>query len=69
MANYPVVIYGASGYTGMLVMDWLIDQNIPFKAVGRDTARSRQGMKSSRSSTMSMRWPRYSKARKSSAIR
>ena len=44
MSNYPVVIYGASGYTGMLVMDWLIDQNIPFKAVGRDTARIKQMM-------------------------
>ena len=39
MANYPVVVYGASGYTGMLVMDWLIDQDIPFTAVGRDAAR------------------------------
>jgi len=44
MANYPVVVYGASGYTGMLVMDWLIDQNIPFKAVGRDTARIKKMM-------------------------
>lgn len=44
MANYPVVIYGASGYTGMLIMDWLIDQNIPFKAVGRDAARIKQMM-------------------------
>jgi short subunit dehydrogenase-like uncharacterized protein len=44
MANYPVVIYGASGYTGMLVMDWLIDQNIPFKAVGRDAARIKKMM-------------------------
>ena len=44
MANYPVVVYGASGYTGMLVMDWLIDQNIPFKAVGRDAARIKKMM-------------------------
>jgi len=44
MANYPVVVYGASGYTGMLIMDWLIDQNIPFKAVGRDTARVKKMM-------------------------
>ena len=44
MSNYPVVIYGASGYTGMLAMDWLIDQNIPFKAVGRDAARIKQMM-------------------------
>jgi short subunit dehydrogenase-like uncharacterized protein len=45
MANYPVVVYGASGYTGMLVMDWLIDQNIPFKAVGRDASRIKKMMK------------------------
>ena len=28
MAKHSVVVYGASGYTGMLTMDWLIDQNI-----------------------------------------
>lgn len=44
MAKYPVVIYGASGYTGMLVMDWLIDQNIPFTAVARNAARTREMM-------------------------
>ncbi|GAA4823540.1 saccharopine dehydrogenase family protein [Nocardioides caeni] len=44
MAKYPVVVYGASGYTGMLVMDWLIDQNIPFTAVGRDTGRIKEMM-------------------------
>ena len=38
MAEYPVVVYGASGYTGTLVMDWLIDQRIPFRAVGRSAA-------------------------------
>jgi len=45
MANYPVVVYGASGYTGMLIMDWLIDQNIPFTAMGRNTARIKEMMK------------------------
>ena len=44
MANYPVVVYGASGYTGMLIIDWLIDQNIPFKAVGRDAAHIKKMM-------------------------
>ncbi len=44
MANYPVVIYGASGYTGMLIMDWLIDQQIPFTAVARNAARVKQMM-------------------------
>ena len=44
MAKYPVVVYGASGYTGMLVMDWLIDQNIPFTAVARNAARAKEMM-------------------------
>ena len=45
-AKYPVVVYGASGYTGMLIMDWLIDEGIPFSAVARDAARADQMMKS-----------------------
>ncbi len=44
MAKHPVVVYGASGYTGMLIMDWLIDQNIPFTAVARDAGRTREMM-------------------------
>ncbi|VVQ16871.1 hypothetical protein PS934_04423 [Pseudomonas fluorescens] len=44
MAKYPVVVYGASGYTGMLTMDWLIDQNIPFTAVARDARRAQEMM-------------------------
>ncbi|MBK5396362.1 saccharopine dehydrogenase NADP-binding domain-containing protein [Pseudomonas sp. TH39(2020)] len=44
MAKYPVVVYGASGYTGMLTMDWLIDQNIPFTAVARNAARTQEMM-------------------------
>jgi short subunit dehydrogenase-like uncharacterized protein len=44
MAQYPVVVYGASGYTGMLTMDWLIDQNIPFTAVARDAKRTKEMM-------------------------
>lgn len=44
MAKYPVVIYGASGYTGMLVMDWLIDQNIPFTCVARNAKRTKEMM-------------------------
>src|SRR3546814_11750953 len=39
-----VVIYGASGYTGMLVMDWLIDQRIPFTAIARDAKRVQEMM-------------------------
>jgi short subunit dehydrogenase-like uncharacterized protein len=44
MAKHPVVVYGASGYTGMLIMDWLIDQNIPFTAIARDANRAREMM-------------------------
>jgi short subunit dehydrogenase-like uncharacterized protein len=45
MAKHSVVVYGASGYTGMLTMDWLIDQNIPFTAVSRNAARTLEMMK------------------------
>ena len=44
MAKNPVVVDGASGYTGMLIMDWLIDQNSPFTAVSRNAARTREMM-------------------------
>jgi len=44
MAKYPVVVYGASGYTGMLIMDWLIDQKIPFTAVARSAKRAKEMM-------------------------
>jgi len=44
MARYPVVVYGASGYTGMLIMDWLIDQQIPFTAVARNAKRVQEMM-------------------------
>ena len=44
MAKYPVVVYGASGYTGMLIMDWLIDQQIPFTAIGRSARRVQEMM-------------------------
>ena len=44
MARHPVVVYGASGYTGMLTMDWLIDQQIPFTAVARDAKRVQELM-------------------------
>lgn len=45
MAKYPVVVYGASGYTGMLIIDWLIDQRIPFTAVGRSAERIENNMR------------------------
>jgi short subunit dehydrogenase-like uncharacterized protein len=44
MARHPVVVYGASGYTGMLIMEWLIDQQIPFTAVARNAGRVREMM-------------------------
>ncbi|MEU7905663.1 DUF5938 domain-containing protein [Actinoplanes sp. NPDC049118] len=44
MSRYPVVVYGASGYTGMLIIDWLIDQGIPFTAMGRDADRIKRNM-------------------------
>lgn len=44
MAAYPVVVYGASGYTGMLIMDWLIDEGIPFTAVARNAKRVKEMM-------------------------
>lgn len=44
MAKHPVVVYGASGYTGMLIMDWLIDQQIPFTAIARNAKRVQEMM-------------------------
>src|ERR1700722_9156947 len=35
----PVVVYGASGYTGRLVCEYLRELHIPFIAAGRDRAR------------------------------
>jgi hypothetical protein len=35
----PVVIYGASGYTGRLVAEYLREFNLPFVAAGRDIKR------------------------------
>jgi len=38
-ASKPVVVYGASGYTGRLICEYLREFNIPFIAAGRDKAR------------------------------
>ncbi|MET0547372.1 MAG: DUF5938 domain-containing protein [Caulobacterales bacterium] len=35
----PVIVYGASGYTGRLVCEYLREMNVPFIAAGRDKAR------------------------------
>jgi short subunit dehydrogenase-like uncharacterized protein len=38
-ASKPVVVYGASGYTGRLVCEYLREYQVPFIAAGRDKAR------------------------------
>src|ERR1700733_3417245 len=35
----PVIVYGASGYTGRLVCEYLREYNVPFIAAGRDKAK------------------------------
>ncbi|CUR58987.1 conserved hypothetical protein [metagenome] len=37
MTTKPVVVYGASGYTGRLICEYLREYNVPFVAAGRDT--------------------------------
>jgi hypothetical protein len=44
-SNYPVVIYGASGYTGRQVAEYLRDYRVPFVAAGRDRARIEEAMR------------------------
>jgi hypothetical protein len=36
MTDKPVVVYGASGYTGRLICEYLREYNLPFVAAGRD---------------------------------
>ena len=40
----PVVVYGASGYTGQLICEYLREFNIPFIAAGRDKARIQEAL-------------------------
>lgn len=42
----PVVIYGASGYTGRLVAEYLREYSIPFVAAGRNKAKLQEVMNS-----------------------
>lgn len=44
MSKKPVVIYGASGYTGRLVAEAMRHYNIPFIAAGRNGARIEEAM-------------------------
>ncbi|MGZ4354500.1 MAG: DUF5938 domain-containing protein, partial [Gaiellaceae bacterium] len=39
MADRPVVVYGASGFSGRLIVEVLREYNVPFVAAGRDRAR------------------------------
>jgi hypothetical protein len=41
----PVIIYGASGYTGRLIAEYLREYNLPFIAAGRDEGRLQDAMK------------------------
>jgi hypothetical protein len=44
-SEYPVIVYGASGYTGRMVMEHLRDMSIPFVAAGRNRARIEEALK------------------------
>ncbi|SFM55418.1 DUF5938 domain-containing protein [Variovorax sp. OV329] len=46
MSKKPVVVYGASGYTGRLVCEYLREYNIPFIAAGRSAEKLEAAMKS-----------------------
>jgi len=46
MSKKPVVVYGASGYTGRLVCEYLREYNIPFIAAGRSAEKIEAAMKS-----------------------
>lgn len=43
-SSKPVVVYGASGYTGRLVCEYLREFNVPFIAAGRDKARMQEAL-------------------------
>ena len=44
MAAKPVIVYGASGYTGRLICEYLREYNVPFVAAGRDAAKLKASM-------------------------
>ncbi|RKP47810.1 DUF5938 domain-containing protein [Pararobbsia silviterrae] len=46
MSKKPVVVYGASGYTGRLICEYLREYNIPFIAAGRSVDKLDAAMKS-----------------------
>ncbi len=45
-SSKPVVVYGASGYTGRLICEYLREYNVPFVAAGRDEGRLKSSMAS-----------------------
>jgi uncharacterized protein DUF5938/saccharopine dehydrogenase-like protein len=44
MTSKPVVVYGASGYTGRLVCEYLRQYHVPFVAAGRDEGKLKKSM-------------------------
>ena len=60
----PVIVYGASGYTGRLICEFLRELNVPFIAAGRDAARVRRlSKKYPVSSPQIMKWRKLSTRR------
>jgi short subunit dehydrogenase-like uncharacterized protein len=45
-SSKPVVVYGASGYTGRLICEYLREYNVPFVAAGRDGFKLKNAMES-----------------------
>lgn len=44
MSDKPVIVYGASGYTGRLICEYLREYNVPFTAAGRDAGKLKSSM-------------------------
>ena len=44
MTTKPVVVYGASGYTGRLICEYLREYNVPFVAAGRNGGKLKAAM-------------------------
>src|ERR1700755_1613742 len=45
-SDRPVVVYGASGYTGRLICEYLREFGVPFVAAGRDSSKLKASMDS-----------------------
>ncbi|MDN5893418.1 MAG: DUF5938 domain-containing protein [Nocardioides sp.] len=46
MSDKPVIVYGASGYTGRLICEYLREHNVPFVAAGRSEEKLNDAMAS-----------------------